>query len=200
MVAGGAGTAVAQGGDPSLLRNKAVQREMKVGKEQAEKLDAFLAEVNAKQDEGEAAFRTATPQERRKLMEDMKAYVLKGLNDVLKPEQFKRFEQIEMQRAGLGLFGIPQIQDRLGLAEDQKAKVSAIVAEARNANRTVDIEAKDAASAEKKHTEIKDKATGQIFAVMTPAQQAAWKDMIGPPFVVPREAPRRPMPAKKARL
>ena len=64
----------------------------------------------------------------------MNAEVRKGLTDILKPEQVKRFEQIQLQQMGvLGAPAMPRVQEALNLTDDQKSKLRTIQEEQREA-------------------------------------------------------------------
>jgi Spy/CpxP family protein refolding chaperone len=192
-----AGSVSAQG-DPGLLRNKAVQKELKITEEQAKKLDGFFDELGAKEREAEQKFAQSSPDEQSKMREEMRALATERLNEILKPEQFKRFEQVELQRASYLVFGSPKIQEDLKLTDEQKAKIDAITAEANDTYRKA---SQKATSNPGKLREDINKATlAKIIALMTPAQKAIWKDLNGTPFEVPRETPgRRARPARRRR-
>ena len=90
---------------PRLLTNKGVQQELKIDDEQAEKLDAFAQEHGEKQREQFQKLQDIPQDERRAKMQElgqaMNADLRKGLAEVLKPEQVKRFEQIQLQQMGI---------------------------------------------------------------------------------------------------
>lgn len=194
MVALLAGRVTAQGIAPPSLQERAVQRELKLTQDQAKKVEAFFAGLAAREREARAKFAQATDDERRGMMEEMRESSVKQLNAILKPEQFKRLEQIEVQRAGFAAFGSPKLQSDLKLTDDQKEKVGRIVGEAMAKIRQSGRELQgDAKAATKQREEIGRAALAQVVALMTPEQQAAWKGMTGAPFDAPREAPpRRP--------
>lgn len=192
-----AGSASAEG-DPSLLRNKAVQKELKITAAQAGKLDALFEELGAKEREGSQKFAEATPAEQTKMLDEMRALSMKRLNEILKPEQFKRLGQIELQRASYFVFGSPKVQGELKLTDDQKAKINAITTEANAAY--LKASQKGDPNQINLRKDINKETLAKIVALMTPAQKAAWDDLNGDPFEVPREAPeRRPSPARRPR-
>jgi Spy/CpxP family protein refolding chaperone len=192
-----AGSVSAQG-DPGLLRNKAVQKELKLTEDQAKELDTFFDELDAKQRDAEQKFATASPDEQSKVREEVRAWATKRLNEILKPGQFKRFEQIELQRASYLVFRSPKIQEDLKLTDDQKAKIEAISAGANDAYRKAS--QKPTSDPVKLREDLNKATLARIVALMTPAQKAIWKDLTGAPFVVPRTAPgRRPSPARRPR-
>ncbi len=52
---------------------------------------------------------------------------------MLKPEQVKRFKQIELQVGGVMAFNQPRVQEVLKLTDEQKEKIRGIGEEARGA-------------------------------------------------------------------
>jgi hypothetical protein len=202
------GQVSAQGVAPGSLQEKAVKKELRLTDDQSKKVDAFFAELDAKEREARQKFAQATEAEGRKMMEEMRESSIKQLNAILKPEQFKRLQQIEVQRGGFSVFGSPKIQADLKLTDEQKAKVGQIVGDAMGKIRQSGMELQaDAKAATRRREEISKEALAQVVAVLTPAQQADWKDMTGAPFDAPREAPTRriagaggPPPTPRAEL
>ncbi len=192
MVALLAGRVMAQGIAPGALQETAVQKELKLTEDQSRKVEAFFGGLDAKEREARQKFAQATDDERRKLMEEMRESSRTQLNAILKPEQFKRIEQIEMQRGGVAVLASPKIQGELSLTDEQKAKVEKIVGDAMGKIRQSGMELQgDARAATKQRDNIGKAALAQAVALMTPAQQATWTELIGAPFDAPREAPPR---------
>jgi hypothetical protein len=180
------------GGGADLLSNKSVQKELKATDEQVEKLNAFAREMREKGREEFQGLRELSQEERREKMQALArtraAELVKGRDAILKPEQVKRFEEIQLQQSGAGAFSSPRVQEKLKLTEDQKTKVRAINMESGRSTREAfqDLQS-DREGAMKKIAEIRKQATEKALAVLTDDQKKAWKEMTGEPFEVEYE-------------
>jgi Spy/CpxP family protein refolding chaperone len=184
------------GGGAGLLSNKGVQKEIKATDEQASKLDAFAEEMRGKQREAFQGFQDLSDDERRTKMQEvgrkMQEDINKGLAGILKPDQVKRFDQIQLQTQGAQAFATPRVQEALKLTDDQKAKINTITQESRQASMEAFQSAgDDRQAAMQKITEIRKQANEKAVNVLTAAQKAQWKEMTGDPYEV-RFEPRQP--------
>jgi Spy/CpxP family protein refolding chaperone len=184
------------GGGGMLLSNKGVQQELKVTDEQAKKLDAFAQELRDKNRERFAGLRDLSDDERRTKMQDlnktMTAEIKKGLVDILKPEQAKRFDQIQLQQMGYNAFNMPNVQEGLKLTTEQKTKFTDLgTATGQEMGEIMRGAADDREAAMKKATELRRSATEKAMALLTDDQKKSWKEMTGTPFEVKFE-PRPP--------
>jgi hypothetical protein len=100
---------------------------------------------------------------------------------VLKPEQFKRIKQIQVQGAGLDAFLQPAVQKELKLTDEQKDKVKAAAKEYRKASDEIQ-NGNNATAARKKLTGLRDETLKKLVALLTEEQQKTWKEMTGEPF------------------
>jgi Spy/CpxP family protein refolding chaperone len=170
-------------GGAMLLSNKGVQKELKVSDEQAKKLDTLATETREKNRERFAGLQDATPAERQSKMREAQAELHKGLADVLKPEQVKRFRQIEVQVAGSNAFGQPRVQEALKLTDDQKSKIREINQETMEATRDAFQNAgDDRAAAMEKVQGLRKEANTKAHALLTEDQKKEWKELTGEPF------------------
>jgi Spy/CpxP family protein refolding chaperone len=184
------------GGGGALLSNKSVQQELKVTDEQAKKLDAFGQDLMAKNRERFQGLQDLSADERRAKMQDlnktMTAEIKKGLADILKPEQAKRFEQIQLQTMGYNAFNMPNVQESLKLTAEQKTKFTELgTATGTEMREIMQSAGDDREAAMKKATELRKSATDKAMAVLTADQKTTWKEMTGTPFEVKFE-PRPP--------
>jgi hypothetical protein len=183
------------GGGVMLLSNKSVQGEIKATSEQVEKLNALGEKLGTKQREESAKFRDLDPAERgpkqQELNRTMMAEVKTGVTDILKPEQVKRFEQLQLQQAGVNAFGMPRIQDGLKLTDEQKTKIRDVNQEYQPKMRELFTNAgDDREAAMKKVAELRKEQTEKVMAVLTVEQRTSYKDMTGEPFEIKMEPPR----------
>jgi hypothetical protein len=179
----------------TLLRLKCVHREINATPEQARKLDALCDEFLKKGQEEAERVREIPKQDRRaKLLEMQRTRQedrRKGVAAILKPEQVKRFDQIEIQQRSINAFEIPRVQERLKLTEGQKVQVQEINREmmdsiadlTRRAVRSDDIR-KDAAELVRQVFPLRAQALAKCVAMLTDEQKATWNDLYGEPFVI----------------
>ncbi len=153
--------------------------------------------------EAELAYRRATLAHAGKLTREFERPLLK----VLDPKQLKRLEQIQIRADGYGAFSIPEVTDRLGLSTDQEAAIAgclkagrtqALLAarsyrEASTAAAELPADGQPArlnsadflATATKAQAAVVEARSGtlrEIRKVLTNAQQATFRNMVGPPF------------------
>ena len=169
-----------------LLSNKSVQKELKVTDEQAEKLNTFAREMMEKQREEFQANRDLSQEERRERgLRTRATELVKGMGGILKPEQVKRFEEIQLQQSGVGAFSSPRVQEGLKLTDDQKTKLREINEESSQAMRDAFQDSQsDREGAMKKFAELRKQATEKAVGVLTDEQKKTWKEMTGEPFEV----------------
>ncbi len=142
-----------------------------------------------KQREEFQGLRDLSQEERREKMQGLArtraAELVKGMGGILKPEQVKRFEEIQLQQSGASAFSSPRVQEGLKLTADQKTKLREIIEESSQAMRETfqDLQS-DREGAMKKMAELRKQATEKAFGVLTEDQKKSWKGMAGEPFEV----------------
>jgi hypothetical protein len=212
---GGFGGGFGGGGVGFLISNEAVQKELKMDKDQADKATEAVKKVREKHADDFSKLRDVPQDERRAKMQELGKEVneetLKAVGEVLKPEQLTRLKQIELQRASFAAFTRPDVQEALKLTTEQKEKVKTITDEANK-----DIRALRGAGGQgrgqggaggagrgqgrggfgannEKITAIRKEADGKIVALLTDDQKKTWKGMTGDAFEVPftRPAPKK---------
>lgn len=202
LVAIAAGPASAQqgrggmgGGGAMLLVNKGVQKELKLNDEQTEKVETFAREWGAKMREEYQGLNDLSEDERRTKMQELnkgRAEALhKGLAEIMKPEQHKRFEQIDLQVSGSNAFATPKVVEGLKITDEQRAKIRQVNEDLRQtmADAREDFQ-NDREGAMKQIAEGRKAAIEKVMALMTEEQKSSWKEMTGEPFEVKYE--RRP--------
>jgi len=216
---GGFGGGFGGGGVGFLISNEAVQKELKMDKDQADKATEAVKKVREKHADDFTKLREAPQEERRTKMQELAKEVneetMKAVGEVLKPEQMTRLKQIELQRASFAAFTRPEVQEALKLTTEQKEKVKTITDDANK-----DIQALRGAGGQggrqgrgqggaggagrgqgrggfgannEKVTAIRKEATEKLVALLTDDQKKTWKGMTGDPFEVPltRPAPKK---------
>lgn len=184
------------GGGGLLLANKSVQDELKLTKDQKEKVN----EVSKKAQEKIAAALKDVPRDQRRekmaaVMKEVNEENKKALAGVLKDDQQKRYKQIQTQVRGIRAFGDPEIQKALNLTDEQKTSIKEISEgiQKKIAEETKDLEGRERFT---KGREIRQKLTkeamGQVASKLTPEQKKTWKDLTGEKFEIKFERPTRP--------
>jgi Spy/CpxP family protein refolding chaperone len=198
MAQGGRGFGGGMGGGSGamLLSNKSVQGEIKATSEQVEKLNALGEKLMTKQREEGAKLRDLDPAERmpkqQELTRTIMADVKTGITDILKAEQVKRFEQLQLQQAGVMAFGMPRVQEGLKLTEEQKTKIRDLNQEFQPKMREAMADFQnDREGAMKKMAVVRKEQNEKAMAVLTAEQRTSFKDMTGEPFEIKMEPPRQ---------
>jgi Spy/CpxP family protein refolding chaperone len=117
--------------------------------------------------------------------------VMDALGKVLKPEQLKRLQQLDLQRRGNQAFNDAKVQKKLNFTDEQKKQVETIVSDYTKELRDLFGGGRrgggggargNREEAQKKMTELSESTTKKINEVLTPEQKKKWKNMIGQPF------------------
>ena len=97
-------------------------------KAQVDEVTRALAKVrdDLKDDLAKLRGRLTTPERRDEIAKKVREANVRAVESILKPEQVKRFHQIEDQQAGLAVFFKPEVQKALKLTEEQTKKLDKI--------------------------------------------------------------------------
>jgi len=185
-----------------LLRNSAIQEEIALTAEQKEQLidwnESFQEKLQAKtKDIPREDFR-----KRMEIFTELSKEGDKELSKLLKPEQLKRLEQIAVQAQGNFALQNPEIQEKLGITEEQKEKFKEITAESGKAMRELfgggRPDPEKFQEIREKMQAMQKKVGEQMQEVLTSEQKAKWKELIGEPFDTSKlfqgRPPRQPRP------
>jgi Spy/CpxP family protein refolding chaperone len=177
-------------GGGSLLQNPSVQKELKLTEDQIKKITEVVNEVRKKHQDEFTGLRDLDQAERREkmgtLMREVGEETRKALakENVLTPDQEKRFKQIELQTEGPRAFVTANVQKSLKLTADQQDKIKTIVDDMTKEERA----ARESAGQGnfqgmfQKMQELRKDATAKITDVLTDDQKKEWKEMTGEPF------------------
>jgi len=185
----GRGFGFGGGGPAQLLNNKSVQTELKMTDEQITKAKDLAKEINDKHKDDFAAARAIEDREERgqkmqALNKTVTEEVMKGLPDVLNPDQVKRFKQITVQTQGVRAFSDETVQKELKLTDDQKDKIKTINDDMRQEMQSVFSGGGDPQENRKKMQTLQKETMEKVSAVLTDDQKKTWKEMTGEPFEV----------------
>lgn len=121
-----------------LLRNEDVQKELDLVDDQKEQLGKIAEEGRGGRG-GRGAFnQDATPEERAKALEELRARqqeTEKKVEAVLTAPQKTRLNEIWLQAAGTAALSNPEIAKELGISDEQKTKLDAVRQESLTAMR-----------------------------------------------------------------
>jgi hypothetical protein len=159
-------------GGPMILRMKEVQKELKLSDGQVSQVNAILPGPRPPQSGDDQG---APP--RRLSREEMDAKV----KSILSSDQFKRFQQLQLQAEGPRAFSRPEIQEKLGLSDTQKAKIQSILQSERQGPPPGDGQT----DMRKAMKERRERLEQELTAVLTDDQKATWKSMTGAKFDFP---------------
>ena len=184
-----------QGGG-NLLTNKSVQEELKITKEQKEKIDEASKKIQDKYRDEFAKLRDLQGEERREKASALAKEVTEELTKAadLTSAQKKRFGQIQLQLRRTRAFTDPEVQKQLKLTDAQKETIKTALKEGEDKikEETKDL---DPRTDRRKIGEIRQKVgketQGKIAAALTSEQKKTWAEMTGEPFEVKFEQ-RRP--------
>ncbi|HEV3142919.1 MAG TPA: hypothetical protein VGZ47_03445, partial [Gemmataceae bacterium] len=167
--------------------NKPLQDELKMDQDQVDKVTAAISKVREDLREEIAKARNATPEDRAAIVKKFIEANTKAVSAVLKPEQIKRFTQIENQQAGFGIFTKEDAAAVLKLSAEQKEKITAISEGVQK-----DIRELTAGNAGNrggfnpemvtKRQTLQKEAMEKAQTVLNDEQKKTFKDLVGEPF------------------
>ena len=178
------------GGLAGLIENAGVQQELKLDTEQVEKAKAAVDKVREKHSADRAKLQDLSQEERREqsraINQAVSEETMKALENVLRPEQIKRFKQIELQRRGAAAFTEPEVQKALKLTGEQKAKIKTIAADAAQERRELFQGGanRGGQEAQQKMAAVRKATMERVSAVLTDDQKQTCKELLGQPFEV----------------
>jgi hypothetical protein len=179
-------------GGPFIVYRNNVQGELKLSDEQKQRLQERLPAIIQGTTQVFENLQGLQPEERKKETQSFsqksgeKFWVF--LNQTLTAEQFKRFQQLELQHEGpVALVGRPEIVTELQITNEERHRVMAIIQELQS---TIEPMTKYARSGGNPKEilpiviKIREDYDGKIEAVLSDAQRKRWKEMRGKPFDV----------------
>ncbi len=179
---GGRGGGFGQQAGPGLIFNKSVQEELKLTddqKSQVTKLGEKRREMmqKAREDAGD---------DFAKAFQTYNQALGKEVHTILKPEQQKRFKQIEVQVGGANALNNPEIAKELNLTDKQKEEIRGILQDTRNDVMEIFKDAQGdqerLRAAGQKIQKLNQDATAKALKVLNADQQTKYKEMAGDKF------------------
>jgi Spy/CpxP family protein refolding chaperone len=191
---GGFGGGFGGGMTGMLAQSKQLQDELKMDKDQVEKLNQAMAKVrdDLKDDIAKLRDRNLSQEDRAGIFKKVNDANAKAVDSVLKPEQVKRLHQIENQLAANAMFEKEDVQKTLKLSDTQKDKIKGINTDLQKDMRDLFQGGPggrpggfDPESAKKRQA-LQKEATDNILKVLNDDQKAALKDLKGEAFEMAR--------------
>ncbi|HTU93290.1 MAG TPA: hypothetical protein VMF69_24630 [Gemmataceae bacterium] len=187
-------------GEPILLANDSVKQEINLTGEQSDRVQKIVKEVS---DKYRSELQKAGGDRKKQLrmasewMRETRERVHKALPDILKPEQMKRLDQIQIQVNGIASFKRPDVQKKLNLTEEQKVEIRKIGDHLKQEAAETFKEAAKAPlrkmpGAVQKVRELKEDATKKAIQTLTAEQKKTWKEITGEKIDFKLELPLRP--------
>ncbi len=160
-----------------LLRQKSVQEELKIDKDEATKIYEFTYKQHQAATQVHALPEAQQEEKWEAMVKENEAF----LKTALKPEQRKRLKQIAMQTAGLVFVTLPSVARELNLTEQQKQQIMKLHEEAHAKFATI-ADAPSGAGKNEKLMELRKANHEELVQLLTPEQKQKWKELAGEPF------------------
>jgi Spy/CpxP family protein refolding chaperone len=178
-----------------LLRQKAVQEDLKLTKDQVDKIDTF----------GDAQWKKAEEIHKMEADKKLEGDKVKAefaklstanekfITDTLKADQTKRLDQISLQVAGLLWVLDPKVSKALGITPAQETKIKDLHKAAHTETQAVTHGDLTGAAREAKLDELRAAHRKALMDVLTDDQKTKWKELAGEPlkgklvFISPNE-------------
>jgi hypothetical protein len=179
----------------NILAIPEVQKELKLDDSQVEKVTAFNTQMREKMQAAFQDLQGLEGEERQKKMQELTKTrteeTKKAVGDILKPDQAKRYQQLNLQRQGLTAVTQPDVAKELKLTDEQKEKIAAIDKDMQGKMREIFQSSQGDFQGMREKTQALRKETEEkITKELRDEQMKAWKEMLGAPFEFP--PPRRP--------
>jgi Spy/CpxP family protein refolding chaperone len=175
---GGGGMGLGQ-----MLTNEGVQKELKLDKDQTEKIKDAIKKVqdDNKDDIAKLRDRDTSREERQEINKKLNVAYEKSVSDILNADQKKRLKQIQIQAEGLQAFSDADIVKALSLTDDQKTKIKEISEDVAKQMQELRSGGGGRGNFEKM-AEIRKDSMEKATKLLTDDQKKTWKDLTGDPF------------------
>ncbi len=105
-----------------------------------------------------------------------------AIADLLSPEQFQRFKQINLQHRGATTLGDQDIEDAMGLSGHQKSTIIMLIHNYQSESQTIDYKNSSKEELKLRFEKRKRALHERITKELTAEQQRRWAKILGPPF------------------
>jgi len=105
---------------------------------------------------------------------------------ILNPEQFQRFNQLQLQSRGAAAFSDPQLSQKLNLTQAQQQQLQNIASqEWQQLNQIYNMAGTDPTKATSQYDTFRKQQAQTINSILTPEQRQTWQQMVGQPYDFP---------------
>jgi hypothetical protein len=175
------------GGAAKLLSFESVRQEVKLTKDQRDKVREGLGEIAKLQREVQEKLSQVPLQDLNaktvELHKPLAAVGDKLLNDVLSAEQRKRLREIEYQMDGIWTFAKDEIREHLKLTPDQRDKVAALRQEySREFGTLIRSNGANPTDLRPKRNALNRDYLKKAIELLSDEQKKLWKSLTGEPF------------------
>jgi len=160
-----------------LLRQRSVQEELKIDKDEATKIYEFTYKQHQAAMQVHALAQAQQEQKWETMVKENEEF----LKTALKPEQRKRLKQIAMQTSGLIWVTMPSVAKQLNLTDEQKEHAAKLQEESHAKYATL-ADAPTTNGRDEKLMELRKSNHEALVKLLTPEQQTKWKELAGSPF------------------
>jgi hypothetical protein len=160
-----------------------IQEELKVTKEQKEKLDQYLGKLLPDAMQLLQKIKGLTPRERETYHQKTREEMAAVLQEILNDRQRKRLRQVELQREGL--FGEGWNWKDLQVTDEERKQFVAEIQQTQKNNETLMEEIRNGANPNEIRPKVlknREELEGRLEALLTNAQKKQWKEMLGKPI------------------
>ncbi len=179
-------------GGPFIVSRTNVQEELKLSDNQKQKLRKKLSDYVQETMKVVEKIDSQTAEEREQRMQAHRQKSSEKLwpflKEILKAEQFKRLQQLELQHEGPpALMGRPEIARELKVTDEQRKQFMGVIQDMQRKIAPMIKEAQSGGNPQAifpKVVKIRKDYDGKIETLLSGAQKIRWKEMRGKPFDV----------------
>jgi hypothetical protein len=174
-------------GGPYFVSRDKVQVEMKLSDAQKQKLQEKLSTDLLEARDLLGQLKNLKGSEREKLMQPSHEKLEAFLQENLTADQFKRFQQLQLQYDIPSIMLRPEIDTKLHITDEQRQQFMAAIQDMQKMIGPLQHEARSGGTQQEillKVTKLRLDCQGQIEALLNDAQRKQWEAMTGTPFVI----------------
>jgi len=164
-----------------------MQKQLNLNEEQMSGLNKAWGEGWNKYSQGMSTLGTLDEKARAQKMQELNSTLnsqsLQSAKGTLKPEQYERFEQLNLQYQGLNAFTDPTLQQKLKLTPEQIQKIQDL--NSQQTKTLTDIQKRsqtDQTAASEQFQQFRKQNDQQLNSILNEQQQATWRQLIGQPY------------------
>jgi hypothetical protein len=170
------------GGGPGLIGRPEVQTELRLTEPQKKQATALLGKLESEMAAlGRRLQGAGSAEQADRMVQETLAQQLGQVNQLLNPEQQKRFRQIRLQYEGLAAVAAPDVAAELHLTPDQKLRVNQILQQQATAMSSL-LQRGGLVALREKMDGLRTDAEAGIASILSETQRNQWKELLGAPF------------------